>query len=122
MKQESGKLLDSEAIYQCLAKHQKTHYFINRGCKNITYKAPMDRIGVSYAFNIDKFASGYYNYSSYPFPETPLGDKICYYIKEFAWWVKDISHCICVGLFMLSYLVCPLVMLVIFIIRLIQGN
>ena len=84
------------------------------------YKAPMDRIGVSYAFNVDKFASGYYDYSSYPYPETPLGDKIRYYIEEFIDWTKCIAEFIYIGLCLLCFFGYPLAMLIILILKLMQ--
>ena len=115
-----NRLLNSEFIYQSLVKNDKVHCFINRHGRNIIHKAPMDKIGASRAFNISKFASGYY--SHYPYKETPLCEKIFYYIREFIEWASYILHIGFVGLCVTWVVLSPIIGLIIVLIKCLGGK
>lgn len=117
-----NRLLNSEFIYQSLVKNNKVHYFINRHGRNMTRKAPMDKIGASYAFDLGKFASGYYSYSHYPYKETPLCEKIFYYIREFIGWASYILHIGFVGLCVTWVVLSPIIGLIIVLIKCLGGK
>lgn len=54
---EDACLLSREDIYHALCEKDKTHRFIDEGSGNRYRKAPWDEIGITYSFNITRWAS-----------------------------------------------------------------
>ena len=50
-------LLSRKKIYHALCEKDKIHRFIDEGSEQKYYKSPLDKVGITYSFNIIRWAS-----------------------------------------------------------------
>ena len=93
---EKDKLLNRESIYTALAKADKIHYFISSGTIRANLRAPNDTTGASQAFDLDKFASGFYGYGI---------NKDMKWYEKLSVWYNFHSYGILIGLIILATII-----------------